>query len=638
MTTYVVEYCYCAIAFLLVILWNCCTTRQFPSLAYRVFFTELICALIDVIADVLGAYTIPRALELPVWINHVVNTTYYVLQLMIPSLLLLYVLALEGFRARNVPLWMFLPVGVAEIIVFTNPLHGMMFHIDPALGYQRGAFFPWVYGCCIMYILLALLMLNLYRKRVNRKQYLTITLFIALVISAATVQVFLPNLLLSGPAIAISITMLYLTIQKPDDMLDVTTGVFNRTALMRMVNSYIVEKRPFQATLLVLGNFSRLDSIMGYESLNRLMKEIGQYLTVTFPRGWAFRLSGSTLFVVLTRREEDYRIVNERIYERFQQPWLTDEYDITLQATVLGMPNGELARTADEFSKIISYAADHTDEDGQELLGKEALDKIARRAEVEKALATALKQDLFEIYLQPIYDVHEQCFSHAEALLRLTWRGERIPPSEFIPDAEQNGMIVQLDTFVLRKVCRLLHASRDCGGSTLRCIGVNLSAVEFLRSDLADEVLRIVNEYGIDPASIALEMTETTASGTQLETREQIDRLKAEGFTIALDDFGTGFANITQVVQLPFDIVKLDRSILVGSASGETGEAVLRNCIRMFQEMGVRVIAEGAETVDIVSRLIAMGVDFIQGYYFVAPMPAIDVNAFLAKEIRSLEG
>ena len=294
------------------------------------------------------------------------------------------------------------------------------------------------------------------------------------------------------------------------------------------------------------------------------------------------------------------------------------------------MPHGEMVRSADEFSRLINYAADLAPEEAELELGEAALAEINRRAEVENALTAALDEDLFEVYIQPIYNVRDKTFTHAEALLRLRWRDEMIPPAEFIPVAEQNGLILRLDALVLRKVCEFLRACDERGEIAPRCVSVNLSAVEFLRPDFAQSALRALAESGVSADRIAFEMTETAASGPLVETREQIERIRADGSLFILDDFGTGFANITQVVQLPFDIAKLDRSIVAGAGDGESGVAVLRSSISMFKELGVRVVAEGAETAEVVDSLTRLDVDFIQGYYYARPMPMDEARAFFA--------
>ncbi|MPM74463.1 putative signaling protein [bioreactor metagenome] len=206
-----------------------------------------------------------------------------------------------------------------------------------------------------------------------------------------------------------------------------------------------------------------------------------------------------------------------------------------------------------------------------------------------------------------------------------------VSPGEFIPIAERTGLILRIDELVMRRSFEFLNrhnVREDLGISTIE---VNLSAAEFINQGFYDRFIQIYEHYRVDPDLVIFEITETAATISCEVMIEYMEILNKFGIKFALDDFGKGYANLTQVVNLPFSIVKLDRSLLVGKYEGEKNGIVFEDIMNMFKRLGMAIVVEGVESLEDVNQVIDLNPNYIQGFYYAKPMPENELIPFLKK-------
>lgn len=246
---------------------------------------------------------------------------------------------------------------------------------------------------------------------------------------------------------------------------------------------------------------------------------------------------------------------------------------------------------------------------------------VRRRHVIEELLEEALSAGRFEVYYQPLCTVRDGKFTEAEALLRLKDKsGTYISPDEFIPVAEETGGIVEIGYAVLRSVCRYLNYLLSCR-IDIDSISVNLSVVQLMREDAVSKLLSVIRESGVSPNRISFEITESILVRNYELLARRIRELSAAGVQFALDDFGTGYSNLSHVIDLPFDAVKIDKSLIWDSMENRKCSIMIRDLTKTFRNMNMTVTAEGVETEehDLFVRL--CGCDRIQGFRYARPMP-----------------
>lgn len=246
----------------------------------------------------------------------------------------------------------------------------------------------------------------------------------------------------------------------------------------------------------------------------------------------------------------------------------------------------------------------------------------AMRGDVlEGLMRRALRSGGFEVYYQPLCNVTDGKFTEAEALLRLRDEsGAYVPPEEFIPVAESTGLIVEIGCMVLRKVCLYLKHLLSCR-IDVDSISVNLSVVQLMRDDAVPRLLGIIRESGVSPNRILFEVTESILISNYGLIARRIRELSEAGVQFALDDFGTGYSNFSHVIDLPFDAVKIDKSLIWDSMENRKCSIMIRDLTRTFKNMNMTVTAEGVETPEHDRFVRLCGCDRIQGFRYARPMP-----------------
>jgi EAL domain-containing protein (putative c-di-GMP-specific phosphodiesterase class I) len=264
------------------------------------------------------------------------------------------------------------------------------------------------------------------------------------------------------------------------------------------------------------------------------------------------------------------------------------------------------------------------------LCAKDVLkDQENRRILVLSKLRKALLENSFMVYFQPIIDAGTNKIVSAEALLRykdseLGW----ISPAEFIPIAEQAGIINSIGDFVMDKSCQVLSAVR-ANGYYLDYMEINLSPLQCFQNNLAQNMLRSVNTYGLSPKDICFEITETAASSKEI-IQSIIQQLILMGFSIAIDDYGTGYSNMLNLLAIDFNYIKFDRSLLLSAENSERGLKALHALTALFNPLNTKIVAEGVETEKQLSIIKTTGIQYIQGYYYSRPLSPDDFLYYLS--------
>jgi EAL domain-containing protein (putative c-di-GMP-specific phosphodiesterase class I) len=257
------------------------------------------------------------------------------------------------------------------------------------------------------------------------------------------------------------------------------------------------------------------------------------------------------------------------------------------------------------------------------------------RLEVENDLRRAIEQEEFVVHYQPIVRLdEEEGVWRIEALVR--WdHPERglLDPDEFVPIAEESGLVVPMGEQVLEQACRrAVEWQRQFPRSTPLVMCVNLSARQLSRPDLVETVERVLGETGMEGGYLSLDVTETAYVSTLTRHRAVLDHLKAMGVEISIDDFGTIYSSLSYLKRLPADAIKIDKSFVKGLGGEVEDTAIVQMIIGLAHTLGMEVIAEGVESEEQARLLKEMGCDFAQGYHFAQPLPPEEIPALLASD------
>jgi EAL domain-containing protein (putative c-di-GMP-specific phosphodiesterase class I) len=332
--------------------------------------------------------------------------------------------------------------------------------------------------------------------------------------------------------------------------------------------------------------------------------------------------------------EQDAIDMAERIAGVFTRPFVLDgnEHFVT---TSIGIALAEGGERAEDLLRDADAAMHRAKERGRaryELFDEALRGRALSRLRVENDLRRALERDELVLHYQPLVSLRDRAMVSVEALVR--WehpeRG-RVSPLDFIPMAEENGLIEPIGRWVLEHACRQAaewcRARPDAAPLTM---SVNLSAAQVANRGLAETVATALRVSGLDPACLALELTESMLISDNEELSQTLMALKALGVRLVLDDFGTGYSSLSYLTRLPLDALKVDRSFVDGLGTESRDTAVTEAIVAMSRALQLRVVGEGAETELQVAELTRLGCDLVQGFHFSRPVPAEEITRMLA--------
>ncbi|HEX2039699.1 MAG TPA: EAL domain-containing protein [Acidimicrobiales bacterium] len=390
-----------------------------------------------------------------------------------------------------------------------------------------------------------------------------------------------------------------------------------------------------------LDRFKKVNDSLGHDFGNELLKQVAGRLLGAVRKGdTVARMGGDefTLLVSGVRREEDATVVASKVLDAFRAPFVVGDHELFMTPSVgiaLYPGDGMRYETLLKHADIAMYRAKARGGNGYELYGGRSGDTAYPRLALEADLHNALDHDELRVVYQPIVDLATRRVVAVEALVRWHHRSLGVVrPDEFIPLAEEAGLVVALDTWVLREACRQTRAWVDAGLPRLR-LAVNMSGRHLQHPRMAVTVIEALREHRVDPGQLELEVTESVAVAEIGDTRETLDGLRGLGVTVAIDDFGTGYSMLSRLRQFPLDTLKIDRSFVSEITSSEDDAPIVSATIAMAHSLGLQVVAEGVETEAQLEYLRRNGCDLAQGYLLSRPVDA-DVVAVLLDSDASL--
>jgi diguanylate cyclase (GGDEF)-like protein/PAS domain S-box-containing protein len=399
------------------------------------------------------------------------------------------------------------------------------------------------------------------------------------------------------------------------------------------------QKRPLAMMFLDVDRFKRINDTFGHAVGDRVLQEIADRLrrclrssdaitrVETLPPGEAVaRLGGDEFIISLPEiaRGEDAAFIARRILDSLVQPFRPDGREIFVTASLgvsLFPEDGGDAETLVRSADAAMYAVKESGRNGFRFYSRSMNTAAFKRLAIEGHLRRAVERGELRLHYQPQVDIRSGAILGAEALVR--WQHPDlglVPPVDFIPVAEDSGLILPIGEWILRTACAQARQWRDSGHPDLS-LTVNLSGRQFREADLAGTVRRLVLEAGIDPRRLELELTESILMRNVEETLGALRALREMGLRISIDDFGTGYSSLSYLTRFPIDTLKIDRSFVRDLATDAGAGAITSAIITMAAGLHLTVIAEGVETPEQLQALRARGCGLAQGYLFSKPVP-----------------
>lgn len=424
---------------------------------------------------------------------------------------------------------------------------------------------------------------------------------------------------------------------------DSLTGLPNRNLLNDRIEQAIEMARRKSCKVGVLfidlDHFKSVNDTLGHHIGDMLLSQVASRMTFMLRATDTLgRLGGDEFLLLAPEMEsvESLAVLGEKLADILTQPIVVNTHilHVTLSIGMCCYPDHGVDReTLMRNADTAMYHAKESGRNNCKLYTERLNTDLDKRFQLENALRYALKLDELSIHYQPLIDTQRNRVFGVEALLR--WNSSvlgNIPPSQFIPIAEESGAIVPIGAWVLRQSCLQVKAWRESLGDDL-VLAVNLSPQQFRQPDLVEMVGRILLETGFPAGALELEITESSLMHNIAEVTSTLKQLVALGVRLAIDDFGTGYSSLSYLRHFPVHKLKIDQSFVRDIGSDERGMGVVITIIALAKTLGLDVIAEGVETKDQLDRLTAEGCNHVQGYLFSKPLPVELIAPYLKRLI-----
>lgn len=596
------------------------------------FFTSVVLAAASIVIDAFCVFTISHSHELPLWVNYIDNAAYYIVCFVMVSSFTDYVFS---FMLRRSGRRRFLSIAshlnhylclLCVVLTLFNPITQWMFYVSADFSYAHGPLWTIGYAQVVCMLVLAAFCTVVHRREVSRAMLRVVWISIPSLAALIGFQLAYPGTMMNGIMAAVFALILMLVLQSSSIETDALTGLGNRFAFVSAAGLWTEARRPKRIAVLLIHGLENVNSTYGMAAGDRALIDIAEQARVMCPGGDAFRINATSIALVFSPKDKR---TGEEIIEYVRQNL---PRTATVEGDELRIPMSVIdyaANLVGDPSKVverIEYARDEARRNRISFIRVD--DALIAEVESKKRLTRYLEESVelnrFEVWLQPVYNVHDGCLCSAEALVRLQGpKGDFIPPAQFVNIAEDSALIMEIGEQVIRKLCAFVQSHPHL---PLKMISINLSLRQLSDSRFPDMLDNAIVSAGIPRSLIALEITERMFAADD-RVAATLNDLVNRGYRFLMDDFGTGFSNFAAMLDFPFSFIKLDRILL--SAAQEDGYDTICTLARLFHHGGYEVVIEGVESEEQARNVIACGVDYIQGFHYARPMPLEQVPDFL---------
>ncbi|MFI3200193.1 MAG: EAL domain-containing protein [Eubacteriales bacterium] len=575
-----------------------------------------------------------------------ITNTLYLITTPLPSGLYLLLCTMVAERENNMVALrknLFLcvtPYMVYATIVLVNIGNGLISSASSTEGYIRGTWFQLPFLIVGIHILLIARIVVVNRRYIHREVLLVVVINMTLAGSLSVIQFMYSHIIMTSVGNIASILAMHLYIQSERNYISQLTGSKNRIALHKQMDTYSEKGISFSLYVISLRDFKSINERNGIEFGNKTLKAITNEIMGFFSYDYIYRYSGDE-FAILLREEEDKEALVKECLAHLQEPMNVENVDrIFLDFVCAKVDSQHFGSTNKELIASVEYSLSvlkQTRGETQYLYDPHIMkDMTARRDKIEQ-IRDAVENRKLQICYQPIYSKNNRDFTQAEALVRIVETdGSLLLPEEFIDLAEATGLVVPMTYVVLEMVCEDFRKLIDQYGDdlVLETISVNLPYHIFISSNMQGKIENILERYEIAPSLIKIEITERTLISDYDFMIETMEQMKSKGFVFELDDFGVDYSNMSTLLTLPMEVIKIDHNVIIAALKSTNNKQFFKHLVDGIKETGRTVIVEGVEDREQLDFIIECGCEYIQGFIFSRPLQLESFAQFIIPETQ----
>ncbi|MCR4953201.1 MAG: EAL domain-containing protein [Treponema sp.] len=625
------------LGFLLLSLFLRKMTKGFSNMLFIILILDVLSsAVVDILCVVSEIYLKPSTISLI--ISYILNYCYYFFHNSLTPLYLLFVFSICGMwhdflRKPLIKILWAIPVSIDLISFALNPFIKNLFYITDDLQYHRGYAIVVLYFVAAYCILFSIISIIRKRNLVSISKFWVMISLFPLNIFGIIVQFIFPNVLLETLTTAISLLLIYIVVQRPEEGINLETESLNFYAFHDEIKKNFLLKRQMHVIFIELVNYDAMQKQIRSVNLQMYITDLIKNLTQICSIGETevYYLS-SGMFAIISLKNDESKILTlaERVNIFFHQKARIGIMDFTINTRIC---LAKCPQNLPDLNAVLTFCKNFSDViyEMNKVVYLDVESKTSDfqiRNQINEILSKAIKNHNFEIYFQPIYEVKSKQFVSAEALVRLNDEHFGfISPNLFIIASEKSGAIHQIGDFIFEDVFDFASKT-DFESLNLQAIEINLSLAQCIERNLFDKIKHYLDTYKISPERVNFEITESEVEFTREVSDKNIKMLHDYGIKFSLDDYGTGYSNIKRLTSLPFDIIKLDKTFADDFENPQM-KIIINNTVSMLKQLNKKILVEGVSDQKTLDYFTELGCDYIQGFYFSKPLPKDDFINFM---------
>ncbi len=530
-----------------------------------------------------------------------------------------------------------IPYLFSLLMIFTTVFTHAILYFDEQKVYHHGKLIFILYGEAAFYLIFGVIRVIKNRKVMTPTTRRTIYFYSLLCLLGVIVQVIKPTWRITGFALVVSVLLGYFTLDNPSYYIDKELNLMNRKGLLTNLNRFAFTDNHLELISLKIEGLKNIREVLGRENQIILLQSIVEYLKSSFGYKNLYRIADD-IFVAQLEMDHEQRLRQLlELQKRFKESFKCGNNDIRVDILINLINYPEDSKNVMEIVDFLENAFSDSvfsEKNNIHYVNRTIIERRHRKNHIADLMEKALQEDskgFLKIVYQPIYSVRLHKFNVVEALVRLydPELGE-IMPEEFIPIAEESGLILRLGNYVLRKVCEFVtkNALSEHG---VEHISINLSIVQCLQENLYEQLSEVIDDYSINFQYIYFEITESVTKLSNEIIKDNMIKFKNKNISFIMDCYGNQNTNLIDLVKYPFAVVKIDRNFAWYAMENEKAKKILEEMIIMLKSVKKKVVVVGIETPEQAAAFTKMGSDYLQGFYFSKPLPPEEFMAFIKK-------
>ncbi len=474
-----------------------------------------------------------------------------------------------------------------------------------------------------------------HRKYLFEKRQHVLFVVPVVLIVAYYLQYLLKSVGILGFSYVISALLMYIYSYNRTLKLDSLTRLPDGTTFKQMLDYRIGQKQSMVVAMITLDDFKQVNREFGYHNGNRFLKLIAKYIKKEAPFQCVARYSGDKFAVVFDDKScEEVQEWCEHILERFEHSWELGKLRHKLSVCISLVEYPVMADDAEQILDLLEHMNTYGKQNKRNqyiICNEEFKLAMQRRLRIASILNEVVQERKMYVEYQPILSVVENSFTRAEALFRL--KDEKlgnVSPLEFFPIAEENGYIIDIGYVLLEQVCQYMNSFQQNGGES-PIISVNFFRQQIMDDGVEQKVMNILNKYNINPEKIAFELPEAVFGVQYNKVKEQVLKLHTLGFRFYLDGFGNAFLDMSRLLELPFEVIKINKMMIREAEQNDAMYLLVSALTAVFEENGKMILGDGIESEHLKEMADLLFMDFLQGHFLCEPKTAEEAKEEFAR-------